>query len=52
MIADLWAAGRLEHYEWVDGFQERLRGRNGGGDRYVTDGRLAVGVLASRADRP
>jgi len=28
-----------------------LRGRNGGGDRYFTDGELAVGVLTA-ADSP
>jgi hypothetical protein len=28
--------------QWIDGFQSDLRGRNGGGDVYVTDGRLPV----------
>jgi hypothetical protein len=27
---------------WLDGFQKELEGRNGGGDRFVTDGRIAV----------
>src|SRR5437763_3401868 len=40
LIADLWAVGRLDGHEWVSGFHERLCGRNGGGDRYVTDGPL------------
>jgi hypothetical protein len=31
--------------EWMDAFQPSLRGRNGGGDSYVTDGRLAVVTL-------
>jgi len=28
--------------QWIDGFQTDLRGRNGGGDVYTTDGRLPV----------
>jgi hypothetical protein len=28
--------------QWIDGFQAELRGRNGGGDVYTTDGRLPV----------
>lgn len=28
--------------QWIDGFQSDLRGRNGGGDPYTTDGRLPV----------
>ena len=31
--------------EWVDAFQSVLRGRNGGGDPYYTDGRLALLTL-------
>jgi hypothetical protein len=31
---------------WVDDFHDKREGRNGGGDRYYTDGRLAVGVAA------
>jgi hypothetical protein len=31
--------------EWIDPFQPRLRGRNGGGDLYYTDGRLAIVTL-------
>jgi hypothetical protein len=33
---------------WLDDFQQKLQGRNGGGDPYHTDGRLAVGVLLVR----
>jgi hypothetical protein len=28
--------------QWIDGFQSELRSRNGDGDPYLTDGRLAV----------
>ncbi len=33
-----WAGG----IEWITGFHTELEGRNGGGDRWRTDGRLAV----------
>lgn len=33
-----WATGT----EWINGFHQQLEGRNGGGDRWRTDGRLAV----------
>jgi hypothetical protein len=31
--------------EWIDSFQSALRGKNGGGDPYYTDGRLPVVTL-------
>jgi hypothetical protein len=31
--------------EWIGAFQSALSGRNGGGDPYVTDGRLLVVTL-------
>jgi hypothetical protein len=34
-----------EHYV-VDGFHKKLEGRNGGGDRWHTDGKLYVGLIA------
>jgi hypothetical protein len=45
LLADLHAAGRLVRTDWIDDFQPQRQGRNGGGDPYYTDGRLAVGVL-------
>jgi hypothetical protein len=36
----------LDGYYWVAPFHRTREGRNGGGDPYVTDGRLAVGVLS------
>lgn len=48
LINDLRRTGNLATVYWLDGFQEKLQGKNGGGDPYVTDGRLAVGVLVSR----
>lgn len=40
-----WAAG----VAWQDGFHTTLEGRNGGDDRWVTDGRLATVELRERA---
>jgi hypothetical protein len=45
IIADLRADGDLLDAYWVDGFQQPTEGKNGGGDTWRTDGRLAVGVL-------
>ncbi|MGA2063259.1 MAG: LssY C-terminal domain-containing protein [Thermoguttaceae bacterium] len=45
LIDDLGKAGLLTTVYGVDDFQEKLKGHNGGGDPYYTDGRLAVGVL-------
>jgi len=46
LIDDLRRTGHLVEFEWVDDFQEHRTGKNGGGDPYYTDGRLAVGVVA------
>ena len=48
LINDLRRTGNLSHVEWVNGFQEKLAGKNGGGDPYRTDGRLAIGILVVR----
>ena len=45
LIADLSKADRVRELRWLDRFHETLQGRNGGGDRRWTDGRLAVVVL-------
>jgi hypothetical protein len=45
IIADLRQAGQLRQVLWIDQFHQVLRGYNGGGDPYATDGRLAVGVI-------
>lgn len=41
LVADLLRSGDIELH-WVDPFQTRLEGKNGGGDHFVTDGRLAL----------
>ncbi len=45
LMEDLQRSGHLTTVSWIDGFHDKLEGRNGGGDPYHTDGRLAVGVL-------
>lgn len=41
LLADLTKAGRVAGVKWIDGFQPELTGKNGGGDPWRTDGRLA-----------
>jgi hypothetical protein len=45
IISDLTNAGRVSALRWIDGFHKELEGRNGGGDLWQTDGRLAIIVL-------
>jgi LssY C-terminus len=45
LIADLRRAGQLSQASWIEHFHQVLKGYNGGGDPYDTDGRLAVGVI-------
>ena len=42
LLGDLQRAGVVAQVDWLDGFQEKLEGRNGGGDRWHTDGRFPV----------
>jgi hypothetical protein len=46
LVSDIIRAGVLDGYYWVDQFHQLPEGRNGGGDPYFTDRRLAVGVIA------
>jgi LssY C-terminus len=47
VIGDLQRAGKLSGVYWIDGFQPKHEGRNGGGDVWRTDGRLEVGVVGA-----
>jgi hypothetical protein len=49
LLGDLTQTDLLAEVYWIDGFHTQLEGRNGGGDRYYTDGRLPVGVLTPEA---
>ena len=48
VVIDAHRSGALGHVYWVNRFHEHREGRNGGGDPYFTDGRLAVGVISIR----
>lgn len=48
VIEDLRAVGAIGNFSWMDGFQKERTGKNGGGDPYFTDGRLAIIHLAQR----
>ena len=48
LVGDTARHGVLDGYYWVDRFHPEREGVNGGGDPWVTDGRLAVGVLEVR----
>jgi hypothetical protein len=50
LLQDLIDAGWLDKIYQVTGVGATLVGRNGGGDRYFTDGELTIGVLGTRAD--
>jgi len=52
IIADIKAAGYLDRMYWIDEFHVEHSGRNGGGDPWNTDGRLAVGVLENHRNAP
>ena len=45
LVNDAIAAGKLDGYYWVEQFHRFAKGKNGGGDPYFTDRRLAVGVI-------
>jgi hypothetical protein len=45
LLRDLQNVSAIATVEWIDSFQPKLEGHNGGGDPYHTDGRLAVGTL-------
>jgi hypothetical protein len=49
VINDVKQAGDLSAVYWINGFHKEREGKNGGGDPWHTDGRLAVGVIALRA---
>lgn len=50
LFRDLQQTGDLFETYAVDGFHEKLSGRNGGGDPWHTDGDLHVGVIAPAHD--
>jgi hypothetical protein len=51
IAAELQAAGFVATVDWNDSFHTHLEGKNGGGDPWRTDGRLAIVVLRESARR-
>jgi hypothetical protein len=49
IVDELRVRGLANGVEWIDGFHRDREGRNGGGDAWRTDGRLAVVVLRPAA---
>lgn len=47
VITDLQATGYIARFDWVPGFGEPTQGKNGGGDPWHTDGRVADLTLAN-----
>jgi LssY-like putative type I secretion system component LssY len=45
LVDELQKAGVAQSVQWLDGFHETREGRNGGGDAWHTDGRLAIVTL-------
>jgi hypothetical protein len=45
LVTDAISVDALDGYYWVEEFHRAAEGRNGGGDPYVTDRRLAIGVI-------
>ena len=46
LVRDLGRAGRIDQVSWLSDFATQTRARNGGGDWYETDRRLAAATLA------
>jgi hypothetical protein len=49
---ELQKAGWVRQVRWINDFHQQHEGRNGGGDPWRTDGRLAVVVLEIRSVQP
>ncbi|HMF17029.1 MAG TPA: LssY C-terminal domain-containing protein [Gemmataceae bacterium] len=45
LFRDLKATDELAEEYFIDGFHQILKGKNGGGDPWFTDGRLEVGII-------
>jgi hypothetical protein len=48
LVTDAHRSGALGGFYWMDCFHPEREGRNGGGDPWFSDGRLAVGVIELR----
>ncbi len=48
IASELERTGWVKQVRWVDGYHREREGRNGGGDPWHTDGRLAIVILLDR----
>ena len=48
LFRDLQGTGDLAEGYFIDGFHKVLKGKNGGGDPWYTDGRLEVGLIRAK----
>ncbi len=46
LIREIRGTGDLVDLLWIDGYHEKVQGKNGGGDPWFTDGRLPVGIIS------
>jgi LssY C-terminus len=51
ILAELEKAAQTHEVYWMSGFHQQLEGKNGGGDPWHTDGRLAVALLITHAEK-
>jgi hypothetical protein len=52
LFENLKQTGQLSEQYSVEDFHTQKEGRNGGGDRWITDGKLEVGVIAENTEAP
>ena len=52
LVSELQQASMVQSIDWKDGFHTELDGRNGGGDPWHTDGRLAIVTLRGSSQPP
>ena len=50
LVSELQKVGMVQSVEWRDGFHADCDGKNGGGDPWHTDGRLAIVTLRGSGD--
>ena len=52
IASELEQAGWSQELDWINNFHDQREGRNGGGDRWHTDGRLAIVILKEPSELP
>jgi hypothetical protein len=52
ILSELREAGQILEVYYIEGFHKEMKGKNGGGDPWHTDGRLGVAVLTVHTNTP